>query len=179
MHAGWRAKTGVQLKKLLKGNLTEKRMKGSSNSKADADVIQPMDVAMARRLKLFPETNRGVRTRLSFRQQGDREDKPWLGWKRLQASEAIWLELTPGATIYQQIEVYAGSDNESFGCYVLYASGEEGAALLNIEDGAEVDVIGKWVYAVGIDCRSTYESDKEDRTYDEYKGFVVAEIVSG
>ena len=42
----------------------------------------------------------------------------------------------------------------------------------------EVEVIGEWVFAVGVDWRSVRSGNDEDREYDEYKGFVVAEIVA-
>ena len=145
----------------------------------DAETSIPLlDPSLTARLDLLPQMYIGVRTRFKFCNEERRfVNLFWRGWESLDVSAANWLGLTPGATIYSRLKLFTDKPDDSGWWYTIFATGQKAATLLDLANEVEVEVIGDWVYAVGLDWRQT-NSDEENREYEQYKGFVVSEVVS-
>ena len=163
------------LQKFLKGN----RIRVADSSGDTDDAIQSLDDALKERLNVLPQSLVGIRVKFKFRNKSHRYVNSWpRGWEGLGPSESKWLGLEPGATIYESAKLYVTNEKESFGAYKVFASGDKAVNLLDLADDVEVEVIGEWVYAVGVDWRSDKAGNDEEREYEEFQGFVVADIVA-
>ena len=162
------------LRKFYKGNRIHITSDGAEDS------IPQLDSSLTERLLPLPQMHTGIRVRFKFRNEQRRIVDRWRrGWEALDVSTANWLGLTPGATIYSRLSLFTDDkpDGSNWWHYNLYATGEKAATLLDLAHEVEVEVIGDWVYAVGLDWRQIGD-DEENKKYESHQGFVISEIIS-
>ena len=165
-------------KDVLRQFYTGKRIHITSDSAEDS--IPQLDSSLTERLRPLPQMYTGIRVRFKFRNEQRRMVDRWRrGWEAVDVSTANWLGLTPGATIYSRLSLFTDDkpDGSNGWHYNIYATGEKAATLLDLANKVEVEVVGEWTFAVGLDWRRTGD-DEENKEYEAHEGFVISEIIS-
>ena len=140
--------------------------------------VPPLEASLTDRLSTVPQLYLGTRVRFKFRNVPKGFDGRWCGWQTLDVSHAKWLGLTPGATLYSSLNLFTDDQPDGLGHFEVFASGDRAAAVLDLENDVEVDVIGEWAHAVGLDWRSRASGDEQNTEYEERSGFVITQFVS-